>query len=68
MLPNLAPEGTNQVRPDPVGPFGSIATHFAIGRQGCRRNCLRGDRTLGEGHPENVRSDATSLEIFVRLC
>ena len=33
---HLALEGTKQIRPDSVGPFGSIAEDFAFGRQGRR--------------------------------
>ena len=32
----LALEGTKQIRPDSVRPLGSIAAHFAFGKEGCR--------------------------------
>ena len=64
----LALEGTNQIRPNAVGPVGSLAAHFAFGGQGRRRDHLQGDRNLGEDHPANVRGDAKGREIFMRLC
>ena len=36
MLELLALEGTKQVRPDAVGPLGSVAAHFAFGEEGRR--------------------------------
>ena len=32
----VALEGTKQIRPDSVGPSGSVAADLAFGRQGCR--------------------------------
>ena len=63
----LALEGAKQIRPDAIGPLGSVAAHFAIREEGRRRRCLRGDRNLGEGHPANVRSDATGRGILMQL-
>jgi hypothetical protein len=64
----LALEGTKQIRPDAIGPLGSVAAHFAFGEEGRRRCRLRRDRNLGEGHPANVRSDAKGRGIFMQLC
>ena len=36
MLDCLALEGTKQIRPDAVEPFGSAAAHFAFGEEGRR--------------------------------
>jgi len=65
---HVALEGAKQIRPDAVGPVGSVAAHFAIGEEGCRRCCLRRDRNLGEGDPANVRSDANGRRILMQLC
>jgi len=59
-LNRLALAETKQIRPDAVGPFGSVAAHFVLCRQGRRYNRLRRDRDVGENHPRNVRSDARS--------
>jgi len=67
-LDSLALEGTKQIRPNAIGPLGSVATHFAFGGEGRRGCCLRRDRNLGEGHPANVRSDEKGRRIFVQLC
>jgi hypothetical protein len=66
-LDGLALEGTEQIRPDYICHFRSVATHFAFCGQGRGRNRLR-DRPVGEDHPTNVRSDAQGREVFVRLC
>jgi len=54
MHDDVAIEGAKQIRPDAVGPVGSVATHFAIGEEGRRQCRLRRDRNLGEGDPANV--------------
>ena len=65
---SLALEGTKRIRPDAIGPLGSVGPHFAFGEEGRRRCRLRRDRNLGEGHPENVRSDARGRGIFMQIC
>src|SRR5258706_1981598 len=64
----LALARTEQVRPDAVGPFGSVAAYFDFCGQGRRRDRLRRDRNLGEDNPANVQSDGKSRKVFVRLC
>jgi len=67
MYDDVALEGAKQIRPDAVGPVGSVAEHSAIGEEGRRRCCLRRDRSLGERHPTNVRSDANGRRILMQL-
>jgi len=54
MHDGVALEGAKQIRPDAIGPFGSVATRFAIGEEGRRRCRVRRDRNLGGGDPANV--------------
>ena len=68
MHDDVALEGAKQIRPDAVGPVGSVAAHFAIGEEGRRRCRVRRDRNLGEGDAANVRSDANGLGILMQLC
>jgi len=68
MHDDVALEGAKQIRPDAIGPVGSVAAHFAIGEEGRRRCCLRRDRNLGEGDPANVRGDANGRGILMQLC
>jgi len=68
MHDNVALEGAKQIRPDAVGPVGSVAAHFAIGGEGRRRYRLRRDGNLREGDPANVRSDANGCGILMQLC
>ena len=46
-LDRSAHEGTNQIRPDAIEPFGSVAAHPASCGQGRRPNGQRRDRDLG---------------------
>ena len=64
----LALAGTKQVRPDAVGPLGSVAAYFDFCGQGRRRDRIRRDRNLGEDDPANVQSDGKGRKVFVRLC
>jgi len=54
MHDDVALEGAKQIRPDAIGPVGSVTVHFAIGGEGRRRCRVRRDRNLGEGDPANV--------------
>jgi len=36
MHDGVALEGAKQIRPNAIGPVGSVATHFAIGEEGRR--------------------------------
>ena len=67
-LAYLALEGAKQIRPDTIGPLGSVAAHFALGEEGRRRRRLRRDRNIGEGHPANVRGDAKGRRVLMQLC
>ena len=64
----VALEGAKQIRPDAIGPLGSVAADFAFGEEGRRRCRLRRDRNPGESHSANVRSDANGRGIFMQLC